>query len=156
MRVRRRLAIVTSGRRVPALDTRTLEAHMTVVSRDAAAALGILVATFLGFGAVEELVVPGVRGGEVQPLLVGLAGAFISVLLALAALALWRRHASARRLAVAAALAAIVVHAYGALPPHRNVGILALAVAAAYGTALLGIALGHRTGPPHGRRDADT
>jgi hypothetical protein len=153
MRVRRRLAIVTSGRRVPVLDTRTLEAHMTAVSRGAAAALGILVAMLLGFGGVEELVV---RGGEVQPLLVGLAGAFVSVLLALAALALWRRHASARRLAVAAALAAIVVHAYGALPPHRNVGILALAVAAAYGTALLGIVLGHRTGPPHGRRDAAT
>lgn len=129
---------------------------MMVSWRGAAAVLGVLVATFLGFGAVEELVVRGVRGGEVQPLLVGIAGAFVSLLLALAALALWRRHASARRLAVAAAVAAIVVHAYGALPPHRNVGFLALAVAAAYGAALLGLALGHRTGAPYGHHDPAT
>lgn len=129
---------------------------MTGLSRGAAAALGILVAMLLGFGGVEELVVVGVRGGEVQPLLIGMAGAFVSLVLALAVLALWRRHASARRLAVGAALAAIVVHGYGALPPHRNVGLLALAVAAAYGATLLGIALGHPTGPPRGRHDAAT
>jgi hypothetical protein len=126
---------------------------MMISRRGAAAILGVLVATFLGFGAVEELVVRGIRGGEIQPLLIGMAGAFVSLLLALAALALWRRHASAGRLAVAASVAAIVVHAYGALPPHRNVGLLALAVAAAYGAALLGIALGHRTAPSREHRD---
>lgn len=119
---------------------------MTISWRGAAGMLGVLVATFLGFGAVEELVVRGIRGGEVQPLLVGLVGAFVSLLLAIAALALGRRSASSRRLAIAAAVAAIVFHSYAALPPHRYVGFLVLAVAAAYGAVLLGIALRHSTG----------
>lgn len=123
---------------------------MTVVLRGAAATLGILVATFLGLGAVEELVVRGIRGGEVQPLVVGLAGAVVSLLLALASLALWREHAGARRLAILAALAAMVFHAYAAMPPHRNVGLLVLLVAAVYGVVLLGIALGRQSASPRG------
>ena len=121
---------------------------MTVMSRGAVVALGILVATFLGFGAVDELLVRGIRGGEVQPLIVGLVGATVSLLLALGALALWRQHPSARRLAIGAAVAAIVFHAYAALPPHRNVGLLALMIAAAYSAVLLGIGLGHPPTPP--------
>jgi hypothetical protein len=122
---------------------------MTVLSRGASAMLGILLATFLGFGAVEELVVRGIRGGEVQPLIVGLIGAGVSVLLALASLALWRQHASARRLTIVAALAIIMFHAYAALPPHRNVGLLVLLVAAAYGVVLLAMALGPESGSHH-------
>ena len=61
---------------------------MTVLSQGAAAVVGVLVAAFLGFGAVEELIVRGVRGGEVQPLIVGLLGTVVSLLLALASLAL--------------------------------------------------------------------
>ncbi len=116
---------------------------MTVMLRGAVVALGILVAIFLGFGAVDELLVRGIRGGEVQPLIIGLVGTTVSLLIALAALSLWRQHRSARRLAVGAAVAAIVFHAYAALPPHRNVGLLALLVAAAYAATLLGTALGH-------------
>jgi hypothetical protein len=128
---------------------------MTILSRGAAAALGILVATLLGFGAVEELVVRGVRGGEVQPLLVGLAGAFVSLLLVLAVLALWRHHVSARPLAIVAAIAATVFHAYAALPPHRYVGFLVLALATVYGAVLLVIALRHATPVrPRGHRDS--
>ncbi len=114
---------------------------MTVLSRGAAAVVGVLVAAFLGFGAVEELIVRGVRGGEVQPLIVGLLGAVVSVLLALASLALWRRHTRARRLAIVAAIAAMTFHAYAALPPHRNAGFLVLIVAGAYAVTLLGLAL---------------
>ena len=113
--------------------------------RDAIGALGILVATFLGIGAVEELVVRGIRGGEGQPLMVGVAGTMVSMLLGLAAWALWRRRQSARRLAVGAGVAALVFHAYAALPPHRNVGLLALVVAGAYSAALLGFAAGNRS-----------
>ena len=58
--------------------------------------LNILVALFLGYGAVEEFWVRGVRGGEVQPLVVGLVGACVSALLALSGVRLWRRHARAR------------------------------------------------------------
>jgi hypothetical protein len=121
---------------------------MTVLARGALASLGILVAAFLGFGAIEELVVRGIRGGEVQPLIVGLVGAVVSVLLAVASLALSRQYADARGIAIVAALAAIVFHAYAAMPPHRNVGYLVLAVAAAYGAVLLGIALGPQSASP--------
>jgi len=123
---------------------------MTVLSRGAYAALGLLVAAFLGFGAIEELVVRGIRGGEVQPLIVGLVGAVVSMLLAVAALALSRQRAAARGLAIVAGLAAIAFHAYAAMPPHRNVGFLVLVVAAAYGAVLLGIALGPQRASPRG------
>lgn len=105
------------------------------------AILNILVALFLGYGAIEEFWIRGVRGGEMQPLIVGLVGAFVSVLLALSGVGLWRRRANARRLAVAAALLSILFHVYAALPPHRNVGILVLLVGAGYGLILLCIML---------------
>ena len=105
------------------------------------AMLNILVALFLGYGAVEEFWIRGVRGGEVQPLIVGLVGAFVSVLLALSGLALWRRWPNARSLVIAAAILSILFHVYAAFPPHRNVGILVLLVGAGYGLILLGIML---------------
>ncbi|HJU69834.1 MAG TPA: hypothetical protein VJ650_16470 [Gemmatimonadaceae bacterium] len=120
---------------------------MTVTLRNAIAVFGILVAAFLGFGAVQELVVRGIQGGEVQPLIVGVTGTVVSLLLALAALALGRRQQRARPLAIVAAIAAILFHVYAALPPHRYVGLLVLVIAAAYSATLLGIALGHRTDP---------
>lgn len=108
------------------------------------AVFSILVALFLGFGAVEEFIVRGVRGGEVQPFFVGLAGIGISVLLAVSGIALWRRWATARRLLVIAAISSVVFHVYAAMPPHRNVGALALIVGAGYGLILLGVALSSR------------
>ena len=125
---------------------------MTGTLRHALAGLGILVAIFLGFGAGDELVVRGIRGGEEQPLIVGAAGALVSLLLGLAALALWRQHRRARRLAIVAAVAAIAFHTYAALPPHRNVGLLVLLVAAAYSAALLRVAVSSRSAP---RQDGD-
>ncbi|HEY9404015.1 MAG TPA: hypothetical protein VIQ24_15250 [Pyrinomonadaceae bacterium] len=103
------------------------------------AILNILVALFLGYGAVEEFWVRGVRGGEMQPLVVGLMGAFVSVLLALSGVWLLRRRPDARTLAIVAAVLSIVFHVYAACPPHRNVGILVLLVGAGYGLFLLGI-----------------
>lgn len=105
------------------------------------ALFSILVALFLGLGAVEEFVVRGVRGGEVQPLVVGLAGIVVSLLLAAAGVAFWRRHPAARRLLLLAAVSSVAFHVYAALPPHRNVGLLALLVGAGYGLVLLGVAL---------------
>ena len=110
------------------------------------ALLSILVALFLGFGAVEEFIVRGVRGGEVQPLLVGLAGIVVSLLLAASGIAFWRRGLAARRLLLLAAVSSVAFHVYAALPPHRNVGVLALLVGAGYGLVLLGVALSSRGG----------
>ena len=138
---------------VTIVHTLTLGAQMTAVSRGASAALGILVAAFLGFGAIQELVVRGVRGGELQPLIIGMVGSVVSVLLAVASVALWRRYARARRLAIVAAIAAIVFHAYAALPPHRYVGWLVLVVATAYALTLLGLARGDTPEPRRGGSD---
>lgn len=112
------------------------------------AVLSILVALFLGYGAVEELIVRGIRGGEAQPLVVGLAGISVSLLLIAAGVAFWRRRTEARRLMLAAAVASVAFHLYAALPPHRNVGVLALLVGAGYGLVLLGVALGSRGARP--------
>lgn len=110
------------------------------------ALFSILFALFLGFGAVEEFVVRGVRGGEVQPFFVGLAGMMVSLLLAAAGIALWRRWPSGRRLMLLAAVSSVAFHVYAALPPHRNVGVLALVVGAGYGLVLLGFVLSSRGG----------
>ena len=110
------------------------------------AVLSILVALFLGFGAVQELVVRGVRGGEAQPFVVGSVGVIVSLLLAVAGVAYWRRGARARRLLLLASLASVAFHAYAALPPHRNVGAPALLVGVGYGLALLAVALNVKGG----------
>jgi hypothetical protein len=110
------------------------------------ALLSILVAIFLGFGAVEEFIVRGVRGGEVQPFFVGLGGIAVSLLLAASGIALWRRWEAARRFIPLAAISSVAFYVYAALPPHRNVGVLALIVGAGYGLILLGVALSSRGG----------
>lgn len=110
------------------------------------AVFSILVALFLGFGAVQEFIMRGVRGGEVQPFLIGLAGIIVSLLLAAAGIAFWRRWQSARRLVLLAAVSSVAFHVYAALPPHRNVGILVLLVGAGYGLVLLWVALSSKGG----------
>jgi hypothetical protein len=110
------------------------------------ALLSALVALFLGYGAVEEFIVRGIQDGEAQPLVVGLAGIAVSVLLLAAGVAYGRRRPSARRLLLVAAVASVLFHVYAALPPHRNVGILALLVGAGYGLVLLGVGLTARGG----------
>jgi hypothetical protein len=91
--------------------------------------LTILIALALELGAVQELLVRGVRGGETQPLVIGTIGALVSALVLVAAMALWRRTAGAPRLALLGAALAVAFHAYAALPPHRNVGFVALLLA---------------------------
>ena len=106
------------------------------------AVLNILVALLLGFGAVQELV-HGLRQQEAQPSFVGFAGIVVSLLFIISGIALWRRQANARRLVIIAAITSIVVHVYAALPPHRNVGAIALIIGAGYGLVLLATNLKH-------------
>ena len=119
---------------------------MSTAAQRAVGILGVLVALLLGFGAVQELVVRGIRGGELQPLIVGALGALVSALLAAAALAVWRSRRDARRIAIVAAIAAILLHAYAALPPHRNVGVAALLIAVCYAALLVVTAVRGRAG----------
>ncbi len=101
-----------------------------------------------GFGALQELYVPGIQGGQVQPFWAGATGAVACLLLMASALALWQRWKGARWLAIAAALLFIAFHAYASLPPHRNVGVPALVVACAYGLGFLVFALRYHESTP--------
>lgn len=96
-----------------------------------------VLALALGGGAVQEFVVPGLSGGETQPLVVGVAGIVVAVLCLSAAWLLWKQSAVAPKLAAVSGALAIVFHAYAALPPHRNVGVLALLLGIAVGVLLL-------------------
>ena len=91
----------------------------------------------LGLGGLRELLVDGIWMGQFQPLLVGAAGALVSLLLLLAALAIWLRWSRWPRLATCAGAVSIVFHLYAALPPARNVGLLAMAMGVGVGAALL-------------------
>lgn len=91
----------------------------------------------LGGGAVQEFVFPGLRGGQAQPLLVGAAGIVVAVLCLSAAWLLWKQSAVARKLAAVSGALTILFHAFAALPPHRNVGILALLLGVVLGVLLL-------------------
>ena len=110
----------------------------------AIALLNILVALVLGYAAVKEIIERGVQGGEVQPLIIGLAGIIVSLLLIGSGIAFWQRRSAARSLLLIAAISSILFHVYAALPPHRNVGILALLIGVGYGLVLLGVALWSR------------
>jgi hypothetical protein len=105
------------------------------------AILNILVGLLLGFGAVQEVIVPGINGGQVQPFVIGLAGTAISVLFLISGIAIWRKWPGTRRLVIVTAILSILFHVYAALPPHRNVGFIALIIGAGYGLVLLIVTL---------------
>src|SRR5687768_13453481 len=94
--------------------------------------LNILVALVNGFGAVQELIVPGIQGRQVQPFIIGLIGIVVSLLFIISGVGMWRKWPRARGLVIFTAVLSIVFHTYAALPPHRNVGPPALIIGAGY------------------------
>lgn len=111
--------------------------------------LCIVIALFIGFGAVQEFIVRGIQAGELQPLLVGLAGITVSILVAASGVALWRQSPGSRRLMILSGALSVLFHVYAALSPHRIVGLPALIVGAGIGLLLLGVAM--RPGRPEAR-----
>ena len=103
--------------------------------------LSVLIALALGFGAVQELVARGIRNGEMQPLAIGGLGTLVTVVALWAVIALWKKHANAGSYAFIAAGSVLAFHVYSALPPHRNVGLLALLLAIALAAMLLAAGL---------------
>ena len=99
--------------------------------------LNILVALLLGFGAAQEFVMGGVLGGKVQPFLLSSAAIVVSGLFIISAIAMLRQWPSGRRLVVLTGVLSILVHVYGALPPHRNMGYLALLIGAGYALVMM-------------------
>ena len=112
----------------------------------ALALVSIVVALVLGYGAVAELWIRGVRNGETQPFVIGVVGALVGGTLLVSAVARLRRWENARGLTIFTAVALIAFHVYGALPPHRNVGIGVALVATVYGLVLLAVSFAGRNG----------
>ena len=109
--------------------------------------LNVLVALALGFGAVQEFVMGGILGGKVQPFLLSSAAIVVSVLFIISAIAMLRQWTSVRRIVLLTGVLSIVTHIYGALPPHRNMGYLALLIGAGY--ALVMMLAYHRNSRPN-------
>src|SRR5687767_1206198 len=100
-------------------------------------ALNLLAALFTGFGALLEFVIGGIRYQKMQPFLISLAGIFVSILFITSGIALLRRWPIVRPLITLTSVLSILLHVYGALPPHRNIGFPPLLVGAGYGLVML-------------------
>lgn len=100
-------------------------------------AFNMLVALLTGFGALEHFIVRGIRDRQMQPLLLSLAAIFVSVLFITSGIALLRRWATVRRLITLTGALSILLHIYGVLPPHRNMGFFILIVGAGYGLVMV-------------------
>jgi hypothetical protein len=101
------------------------------------AALNVLVALLTGFGALQEFIIRGIRDRQMQPLLISLVGIIVSILFITCGIALLRRWPTVRRLITLTGTLSILLHVYGVLPPHRNMGFFVLIVGAGYGLGML-------------------
>lgn len=99
-------------------------------------ALNILVAFALGFGAVQEFATRGI-GGQLQPFFLSSVAILVSILFIISAVAMLREWTTVRPLVLITGVLSIVVHLYGALPPHRNMGYLALLIGAGYAVVMI-------------------
>jgi len=99
--------------------------------------LNMLVAALTGFGAIQEFIVRTFLKPETHPFLVSLAGILVSVLFVISGIAIGQKWRETRPLIIATSLLSILLHVYGALPPHRNMGYVALVLGAGYGLLML-------------------
>jgi hypothetical protein len=100
-------------------------------------ALNMLVALLTGFGALQEFIVGGIRCRQLQPFLISLAAIVVSILFITSGIALLRQWSTVRRLITVTGTLSILLHIYGVLPPHRNMGFFVLIVGAGYGLVML-------------------
>lgn len=99
--------------------------------------LNILVALVLGFAAGKEFLNRGIRDGELQPLFLSSVAIVVSVLFIISAVAMFQQWTAVRRLVLITGVLSILVHIYGALPPHRNMGFQALLIGAGYALLMM-------------------
>ena len=109
-------------------------------------ALNIIVAFVLGFPAVRELAIRGIRDVELQLLVLISAAILVSILFIISSVAMLREWAAVRSLVVITGVLSLLVHVYGALPPHRNMGYLALLIGAGYAVVMIWVY--QRNAPP--------
>lgn len=100
-------------------------------------ALNVLVALSTGFGALQEFIIRGIRDRQMQPLLISLMGIIVSGLFITSGIALLRQWPAVRRLITLTGTLSILLHVYGVVPPHRNMGFFVLIVGAGYGLIML-------------------
>src|SRR5262245_14356027 len=79
--------------------------------------LYVFVGLLPALGGAQELIVRGILGGEFAPFVVGAIGTLVSLLLSLSGVALWRRWAHARELALSAYALVTVFCVMAALTP---------------------------------------
>jgi len=101
------------------------------------AVLNIVVALALGFGAMQEFVISGILGGKLQPFFLSSAAIVVSVLFIVSGIAMFRQWPRARRLVLLTGALSMLIHIYGALPPHRNMGYPALLLGAGYAVVMM-------------------
>jgi hypothetical protein len=101
------------------------------------AVLNIVVALALGFGAVQEFVFAGILDGKLQPFILSSAAIIVSVLFVVSAIAMLRQWPGVRRLVVITGILSMLIHIYGALPPHRIIGYAALLLGAGYALVMM-------------------
>jgi hypothetical protein len=99
--------------------------------------LNLLVAALTAYGAGQEFIVRVILCRQTQPFLLSLGGLIVSSLFMISGVAMFRQWLTARRLVLATGTLSILLHVYGALPPHRNMGYGALLVGAGYGLVML-------------------
>jgi len=99
--------------------------------------LNIVVALLTAYGALPEFIISSLFSRQLQPFLVSLLGIIVSLLFLTSGIAMLRRWATTRRLIIVTGTLSILLHVYGALPPHRIMGIVALIVGAGYGLFML-------------------
>jgi hypothetical protein len=99
--------------------------------------LNLLVAISTGFGALQQFIIEGIRHRQMQPLLLSLVAIIVSILFITSGIALLRRWPNVRRLIALTGTLSILLHVYGVLPPHRNMGFFVLIVGAGYGLVML-------------------
>ena len=99
--------------------------------------LNIVVALLTAYGALPEFIISSLFSRQLQPFLVSLLGIIVSLLFVTSGIAMLRRWATTRRLIIVTGTLSILLHVYGALPPHRIMGIVALIVGAGYGLLML-------------------
>ncbi|HEU4875455.1 MAG TPA: hypothetical protein VFT44_20270 [Pyrinomonadaceae bacterium] len=99
--------------------------------------LNILVALVMGFFAVREFAFSGIRDGQFQPFVLSSAAILVSILFIISAVAMLREWTIARSLVLITGVSSLLVHVYGTLPPHRNMGYLALLIGAGYAVLMI-------------------
>ncbi len=99
--------------------------------------LNILVALALGLPAVQEFATGGIHDGKRQLLFLSSAGILVSILFIVSAVAMLREWAGVRSLVFVTGVLSILVHVYGALPPHPIMGYLALLIGAGYAVVMM-------------------